>query len=243
MAVDPMPLWMQHMEVPSEDTLEALYLNYEPLARYLAQRALAKAPPYQDREDILSYAHHGLLDAIHRFEPQRGLKFETYATRRITGAIIDGQRKQDPLSRAARKRVKDLLLAQSALAELYDREPTLEEIALEMDTDVEEVRQILVTQKSVNASIEVMLEPERGAHDVTLNDNMVIGPDESSLELQSITEALSLLLSRLPDRDRAFMVFHYCERRSLRDTAKELGVTEVRTGQLRKEIFRSIRAA
>lgn len=242
MAIDATPFWEAHLADPTEQTLEALYVHYEPLAKYLAQRALAKAPPYQDRDDILSYAHHGLLDALARFEYGR-VQFETYATRRITGAIIDGQRKQDPLSRAARKRVKDLMAATKKLAEALDREPTLEEIADATGLELAEIKLTLVTQKSLNASIEVMVDPERGAHDETFNAAMVVGHDESSIELENIREALAVLLARLPDRDRAFMVFHYCEQQSLRETASRLGLTEVRGGQLRKEIIRGLKVA
>ena len=98
-------LWQVYAEDGDPVALEALVIHYEPLARYLARRALAKAPAHQDAEDLISYAHRGLLDAILKFEPGRGLKFETYASRRIGGEIIDGLRRQDPLTRTTRQRV------------------------------------------------------------------------------------------------------------------------------------------
>lgn len=244
MATDPTPLWDAHQAAPTEETLEALYCHYEPLARYLAQKQLAKAPPHQDREDMISYAHHGLLNALGRFEPGRGVKFETYATRRITGAIIDGLRNQDPLSRPARKKVKDLVTVTRKLAEELDREPSLEEVAAATGIALTEIRRTLVTQKSLNASLEVIMDRSTpGGHSDITDPSLIVDHDDSGIQLDSIREALAMLLARLPDRDRAFVVFHYCEGNSLRETASRLGLTEVRGGQLRKEIIRGLKVA
>src|SRR4051812_12753057 len=128
--------------------------QYAGLAGYLGRKALAKAPPYQDREDILSYAHHGLLDAIQRFKPAMGVKFETYATRRITGAIIDGQRRQDPLARQTRRKVKIVEASIEQLWDESDRDPTIEDIADRAKMSVAEVRASLVAQQSLNASLD-----------------------------------------------------------------------------------------
>lgn len=230
-------LWTEHVTQPTEETLEQLVIAYVPLARYLAQRALAKAPPHQDREDILSYAHHGLLDAIGRFEPGRGFKFETYATRRIAGAIIDGQRRQDPLSRSLRKRVKEMSRAVDLLHDALEREPTLQEIADQMGVGEAEVRQLQLAQKSLNSSLDALMEPERGGF-----DQSVEGGHEVEIRMDEIRNALAPLLSRLTSRERAFLVYHYCEQMTLREVAKCLGLHETRTGQLRTEIMRSIGA-
>lgn len=232
-------LWTQHVTAPTEDTLEQLVIAYVPLARYLAQRALAKAPPHQDREDILSYAHHGLLDAIGRFEPGRGFKFETYATRRIAGAIIDGQRRQDPLSRSLRKRVKEMSRASDVLHDALEREPTLQEVAEVLGVDESDVRQLLLAQKSLNASLDVLI-GEHGGGEAAGFDSSLEGDHEVETRMAEIADALAPLLSRLAPRERAFLVYHYCEQRTLREVAHQLGLHETRTGQLRTEIMRSI---
>jgi len=235
-------LWGAHVERPTEETLEELVLAYEPLARYLAQRALAKAPPHQDREDILSYAHHGLLDAIKRFEPGRGFKFETYATRRIAGAIIDGQRRQDPLSRSLRKRVKEMAKVNDSLQEHHKREPTLEEVAEALSVSVAEVRQLQLAQKSLNSSLDALTDPDRGGTGVAFDESQE-GEHDVELRMLEIGEALAPLLSRLTPRERAFVVYHYCEKMTLREVAKCLGLHETRTGQLRTEIMRALRTS
>lgn len=239
-------LWREHVISPTEETLERLVLAYVPLARYLAQRALAKAPPHQDREDILSYAHHGLLDAIKRFDPDRGFKFETYATRRIAGAIIDGQRRQDPLSRSLRKRVKEMARSVAELGDELEREPTLGEVADRMAVSIDEVRQLQLAQKSLNSSLNVLMDPDRGGDGLLEQVSSGATHDdghELELRMIEIGDALAPLLSRLSPRERAFVVYHYCERKTLREVAKCLGLHETRTGQLRTEIMKALTAA
>src|SRR5205814_5546359 len=122
----------------------------------------AKAPVFQDREDILSYAQHGLLDAINRFDPGHGVKFETYATRRITEAIIDGQRRQDPLARQTRRKVKIVEAALNELADQQRLEPAIEEIADHAQMTPAEVRAALLARQSLNASLDTGAQETRG---------------------------------------------------------------------------------
>lgn len=238
-------LWIKHRDDPTEETMEQLVVAYVPLARYLAQRALAKAPPHQDREDILSYAHHGLLDAINRFEPGLGFKFETYASRRVAGAIIDGQRRQDPLSRSLRKRVKEM---ERVVREVQDRshhDPTPAEVAELMGAEESEVRYLQIAQKSLNSSLNLLMEPEHGGEagiDGVGFANSSEMESEIALRMDEISDLIAPLLSQLSDRERAFVVYHYCERMTLREVAKCLGLHETRTGQLRTEIMRSLTA-
>lgn len=234
--------WAAYVQTHDPDILELLVIHYEPLARYLARRAIAKAPAHQDAEDLISYAHHGLLDAIGRFEPERGLKFETYATRRITGAILDGQRSDDPLTRSARKRVKTLAAAREAIWNREGRAPTNEELASATGESESQVRELLVMQQTLTTSL---FEPARG--DDTPSESRVAGlVQESEAEidahLREIRDSIAALLSRLGERDRIFVILHYCKQMNFRQIGEVLGVTESRCGQIRAELLRSIRA-
>lgn len=233
-------IWVSYAEDQNPDTLEFLVAHYESLARYLARRALAKAPPYQDPEDILSYAHHGLLDAIARFEPGR-VKFETYATRRIAGAIIDGQRRQDPLGRAVRKGVKTLASAEDALWTRLGREPSVAEMASELGEPEDHVRELLVTRQtlmsSLNESFDDSGEPVR--------DEMVSGlvaPSEAedSAFMAELCSAISRRLPTLSVKERAFMLLYYCERRNLREVGDILSISRPRCGQIRNDALESL---
>jgi len=223
-------VWDWYQADPNGEALELLVAHYEPLARYLARRALAKAPAHQDREDLLSYAHHGLLDAIRRFEPGRGIKFETYASRRITGEIIDGLRKQDPLSRPMRKRVSAVRDAQRRSWDQLGRDATLEELAAEVGESVLEVRGLLVQQQTLNKELD----------ETTTGTLLANQSEEVEREEDEIIVGLSQILPQLSERDRVLVLLYYCEKQSLRDTGKQLGVSDSRCAQIRREVLQAM---
>lgn len=199
---------------------EVLVRQFLPLANYHARQALAKAPVHQNAEDIHSYAHHGLLDAISKFRPDAGAKFETYATRRIRGQIMDGQRKDDPLTRSSRGRVKLMVRAIEALWIGLGREPTEQEIATQTQAlatrpsevlSVDEVRLAVLEQQSMTAE---------------LDESDSAGPMESEAELNAqISEVSALVaqrLARMPGRERAFTLLFYCDERTMTEAGDEL---------------------
>lgn len=240
-------LWTAHFTNPTPATLEALVLQYEPLAAYLARRALAKAPAWQDRDEILSFAHDGLLDAIAKFRPDGGAKFETYATRRIGGAIIDWQRRMDPLTRPQRKAVKALDATINALENELGREVTTAEVAERMDIDETTVLHLLVIQQSLEGSIDDLIDKYGVAEGHYWNFETRFGFDQEddsdlSYQLDEIRHHLARSLTHLLPWQRAFMVWHYCEEMSLRELARMLGLHESRCSQFRTDILRRIRS-
>ena len=223
-------LWAWYSDDHAPEALEMLVAHYEPLARYLTRRALAKAPPHQDKEDLLSYAHHGLLDAIRKFDPERGFKFETYASRRITGSIIDGLRSQDPLSRPVRKRVSALRDAQLRHWEQVGRSPTVEELAADIGESVDAVRELLVHQQTLTKELD----------QTVAESHYTDGDAEAVLEEEGLVHGLANLLPRLSERDRVFVVLYYVDKMSLRDTGKVLGISDSRCAQIRREALQSL---
>lgn len=222
-------VWAAYREEGSAEALDLLIRQYAPLAGYLARRALAKAPAFQDPEDILSYAQHGLLDAISKFDPGQEVKFETYATRRIAGAIVDGQRRQDPLGRTLRKRVKTLELAIRELWEVLDREPSSAEIAAHMGIGELEVRQTLLAQKSLVGSLDA---------DDGVVDNYAHGSEaESSAQMVEIRETVARKLAELEPSERAFFLAHYCGELNLKSAGERLAMSHGWCRQTRLNIW------
>lgn len=226
-------VWAVYLDSQDLDAMDLLVRQYAGLANYLARRALAKAPAHQDPEDILSYAQHGLIDAVRRFSPEHGVKFETYATRRISGAIVDGQRKQDPLARTTRRKVKLVEAAMTTLWERLQRDPTVEEIANEIGDTAEGVRKALVDQKSLNGSLDV----DHGPQD-TLGVN---SEAEVQVHLAEVRVRVAERLAKLPPRARAFVVVYYCEATNLKDTSTTLGISGELCRQTRNQILDTIR--
>jgi RNA polymerase sigma factor for flagellar operon FliA len=236
------PIWAAYWgltdDLDRETAHEVLVRQFLPLANYLARRALAKAPPHQDPEDIRSYAHHGLLDAIERFRPDAGASFETYATRRITGSIIDGQRKQDPLTRSGRRTVKTMAATIEDLWAEHGREPTLEEIAEASGLEEDVVRRSLVEQQTMNASLDLMA--EQGGHEDS------VGPSaEGDVELQAqmaeIGRMVSHRLANLGGRERAFTLLYYRDGMSMSETAEALDIGSDWCNRTRTTVLAAIR--
>jgi len=209
---------------------DALAEHYESFARYLAKRAKAKAPAHQDLDDLISYAHHALLDALSKYRPDMGFKFETYATRRIAGGIADELRRQDPLTRNARQRVKQLSVVQEHFWETRGRSATLAELADELGCTIEQVDGLQVQQQTMTA-------------DISEYDDIADRVDEVS-DLEGLEADLRRLLAttiaRLPELERSFIALHYGERLSLAELGRRASVTDVRCGQIRKRAILAI---
>ncbi|GAB3863413.1 hypothetical protein GCM10028801_30980 [Nocardioides maradonensis] len=206
--------WEAYRANGDPEALEELFVQYRSLALYLAKKALAKAPSHQDHDDIISFAMHGLLDAIRRFDPEAGVKFETYATRRVTGAIIDEQRRMDPLPRTMRTKIKQLTQATSEFWERENRDPTVPELSEATGLPEEQVREALASQKTMVAE----LNPATADDDPGM---LKAGHDEASAsaELADLRSALAARLAACRGEAAAVLVLTYAEGREAKEVA------------------------
>jgi RNA polymerase sigma factor for flagellar operon FliA len=209
------PVWAAYWDGETE-AHDVLVRQFLPLANYLARQSLAKAPAYQDVDDIHSYAHRGLLDAIEKFRPDAGAKFETYATRRITGAILDGQRSQDPLTRGGRRTVKSVAVAIDTVWNATGREPTITEIAEASGLEPDAVRAALVEQQTLNASLDAMIEDG--------HESQVGGDAELAAQVSEVCNLVAQRLARMPGRERAFTLLYYCDGLSMAEAQVYLDI-------------------
>ncbi len=121
--------WDVFKRTADGDAREKLILHYAPLVKYVASRVASGLPSSVDQHDLVSYGMFGLIDALEKFEPGRGNKFETYAIPRIKGAIIDELRAMDWVPRSVRFKARELEKAQADLEAMLKRQPTEEELA------------------------------------------------------------------------------------------------------------------
>lgn len=213
------------------EALDLLVRNYAQLAAYHARRAMAKAPAHQDPEELLSFAHHGLLSAIERFRPDGGAKFETYATRRIPGAIIDGQRKLDPLARDMRHRVKILDAARNELWDSLQRDPSVDELALHLHEEPARVREVLMFRESMPIELAESHDSEGAHHE-----------GEMLVRMAEIRSQVAGRLSQLQGSRRAFVLAYYLDELSLKDACIALGISNDWGRKTRLAILESLRS-
>ena len=135
--------WAAYKESADPIARETLILNYSPLVKYVAGRLSSNLPQTVDTSDLISYGVFGLIDAIEKFDLERGIKFETYAIARIKGAIIDELRAMDWVPRSVRARSREIEQAYIALENRLKRVPSDAEVAREMGIALHELQEIL----------------------------------------------------------------------------------------------------
>src|ERR671935_2054647 len=131
-AADIAELWREYKDGGTLDARERLILHYSPLVKFVAGRVAAGLPQNIEQSDLVSYGIFGLIDAIDKFDPGRGYKFETYAISRIKGSILDELRSIDWVPRSVRAKARSLEKAYAKLESSLHRAPTDAEVADEL---------------------------------------------------------------------------------------------------------------
>jgi len=224
-----------------------LIISYSPLVKYVAGRLSSGLPQTVDTADLVSYGIFGLIDAIEKFDPERGIKFETYAIARIKGAIIDELRAMDWVPRSVRSRARDFEAAYIALENRFKRVPSDNEIAREMGVSAQELRAIL-TKLSYTSVISFEEMWSAGADHDDRMDPFGSIPDETAddpvhmLESAELKEILAGAIDRLPDREKTVIALYYYEGLTLKEIGSVLGVTESRVSQMHTKAVLRLRA-
>ncbi len=216
------------------DIKEQIVVKYIPLVKYIASRVIVGKTKHIEYEDLVSYGMIGLMDAINKFDESRGMKFSTYASIRIKGAMIDELRKNSPISKGAMDKLNKYNEAMEFLQKKLLREPTDVEIARELKMSVEEVSEIenYINYISV-VSLEDMIYSEDDDMPLigTIEDDKSPSP-EKLLEEKEEIEYLAKALDNLNEKDRTVLSLYYYEGLTLKEIGKVLEVSESRVCQL-----------
>ncbi len=239
-------LWLEYRRSGDQQLRDRLILTYAPLVKFVAGRVGASLPAHVDEQDLVSYGLLGLIGAIERFDPDREIKFETFAMARIRGAIIDELRSLDWVPRSVRTRARQIERAIGTLEKELMRAPTDEEIAKKLGVTHDELEESLheISRSSV-AALDELWSPAGGGDQIALIDTIEdeSGPDpELSLELTEVREALAEAISILPEREKLVVTLYYYEELTLREIGEVLGVTESRVSQLHTKAILRLKA-
>jgi RNA polymerase sigma factor FliA len=245
-AGDALSLWHEYRQTGDRALRDRLILTYAPLVKFVAGRLGATLPSHVDEQDLVSYGLLGLIGAIERFDPDREIKFETYAIARIKGAIIDELRSLDWVPRSVRTRARQIERAIAELERTLMRAPTDEEIAQKVGISGEELEESLteISRTSI-AALDELWSPSGGGDQVSLIDTIEdqSGPNpEVTLEQTELKEALGDAISRLPEREKLVVTLYYYEELTLREIGEVLGVTESRVSQLHTKAVLRLKA-
>ena len=246
-AEDTKSLWRQFSTNKDDKALrDRLILTYAPLVKYVAGRLGSGLPAHVDEGDLVSYGLLGLIGAIERYDPERDVKFETYAIARIKGSIIDELRAMDWVPRSVRARARDIERAIAELERKIHRAPTDEEIAEKLGLSVDELNESLtdISRSSIAALDElwsVSGEGDQVSLMDTIEDTQGVRPQEA-LDETEMREALADAIARLPEREKLVVTLYYYEELTLREIGEVLGVTESRVSQLHTKAILRLKA-
>lgn len=227
-------LWRSFGSNPSTANRDRLVLHYAPLVKYVAGRIGTGLPAHVDTGDLVQSGIFGLVDAIDRFEPDRGLKFETYAIQRIRGAILDDLRAQDWVPRSVRSRAREVERAMEKLEAKLHRSASDLEVAEELDIPVSELRDLFAQlQLTSVVALDELVSVGRGAGSLaeTLPDYHAEDP-VAAMEDRENRRQLAEAIAQLGERDRTVVTLYYFESLTLAEIGRVLGVTESRVCQL-----------
>ena len=229
-------IWHAFKSSGDVDARERLILQYAPLVKYVASRVATGLPASVDQADLVSYGMFGLIDALQKFEPVRGNKFETYAIPRIRGAIIDELRAMDWVPRSVRFKQREIEKALADLESMLKRQPTEKELAERLGMSMHELHEVVtqISFVSVLALDEtVSVGADRGEK-VSLVDTLADkGFDPSTgVESQETRGLLAAAINELSEREKIVVTLYYFEGLTLAEIGDILGVTESRVCQI-----------
>lgn len=237
-------LWNDYHRTGSPAAREALILQYASLVKYVAGRVAIGLPPNVDFDDLVSFGIFGLMDAIEKFEPSRGIKFETYAIARIRGAILDGLRSNDWVPRSVRQKAREIEKVCLDLENRLGRSASDQEISQAMNLSIHEFNQMLseiscTTLSSLDELWAAHNPEDESVRVLDLVENSESEDPERHVEIEELREALSRSIEALPERERLVVTLYYYEGLTLKEIGEIMEISESRVSQIHtKSILR-----
>ncbi|HYU76566.1 MAG TPA: FliA/WhiG family RNA polymerase sigma factor [Ktedonobacteraceae bacterium] len=237
-------IWAEFAETRQKKLRDELIIEYTPFVRFVVGRLGIPPTSLLEMDDLLSYGTIGLINAIERFDPARGIRFEAFATPRIRGAVIDHLRTLNWLPRTAVSRVRQIEQALAGLEQRLGRPAKEEEVAVELGVSIERYRQMLLDASTTVLSIDVPLNALQNDETMPLRDLLedrdTPGPDEEA-ERRELVTALSSAIDHLPEREQLLLALYYQEELTMKEISKIMSVSESRVCQLHMQTIMRLR--
>ncbi len=223
---------------------EELIVKNIPLVKFIASKYHTKKIGIE-YEDLVGYGTIGLIDATKKFDPSKGVKFSTFASMKITSAIIDEIRKNMPISRNYTAKSKEYNQAVDYLQNKFLREPTKKEIADHMEISEKELNNIMIKMQSLNLTYldNTLFEDEKEVRMIdTLEDNNTPLPSEV-VEQEELVDVMGRAIDMLNEKDKIVLSLYYYEQLTLKQIGEVLGISESRVSQLNSRAIVKLREA
>jgi RNA polymerase sigma factor for flagellar operon FliA len=242
--IDIAKVWQQFHEHHDENSRNKLMEYYTPLVRYAAERLRSKLPDKVEVDDLVSAGTFGLIDAIEAFDPERGVKFETYCSPRIRGSILDELRSMDWVPRLVRARATQLSKATQSLETSLGRKPTEQETAEHLEMDKQEFNRL---RKDANAINMVSLDnnynndsdSEKEVREIDIIKDRKSDDPLHETQKRDLKNFITKGLSRA---ERLIVVLYYYEEMTMKEIGATLDLSESRVSQMHSSVMNRLKA-
>jgi RNA polymerase sigma factor for flagellar operon FliA len=238
-------LWKRYRCYGDQEAREQLILHYAPLVKRVVSRMGVSESAPLDFQDRISHGMLGLIEAVDRFDPQRGVAFETFAANRIRGAILDALRSLDHVSRSVRRRAGEIERAFAELRGRLGRVPSDEEVADHLGITLESYHKVLDQANIIFLSLDSPVSDLRGGEDMILGEAVEdpAGYDvAAAIEERDLYSALEAALHELPQREQVILSLYYHEELTVREIGEVLNISTTRVSQLLGRAIMALRA-
>lgn len=237
-------LWHEYLTTGQEEVREQLLLKYLPLVKYVAGKMMVTLPSSVDYEDLVSAGVIGLIGALERFNPEVGVKFETFVLPRIRGAILDELRKLDWAPRSLRAKARKFERAISELEREKGRPITDQEVMEHMDMSEKEF--VALIRDINNATLVSLDGPGLEENDQITSmydvvENKFSDDPYKSFEKDEVMSLLISTIEKLPEQEKIVMALYYYEELTLREIGQVLHITESRVSQIHSKAVGALR--
>lgn len=238
-------LWMAYKAQGTTDLREQLILQYAPLVNKVVGRMGLSPDGSIEWNDLINYGMFGLIDAIERFELERGVTFATFASLRIRGAVLDALRQFDPLGRQARRRVRQAKEAIQQLTARLGRVPEDQEVATEIELTLEQYHQVLQDASFIMLSLDQPLQGGDDEQKLRLAD-LIEDPNTENImtriEQAELHERLIHAIQSLPQREQILLSLYYYDDLTMREVATVMDISQTRVCQLHARALLTLKA-
>lgn len=227
-------------ETVDQSERDRLITSHLPKVKYIADRIAAKLPPSVERDDLYGAGVVGLIDAVERFDPSRGIAFTTFAEMRVRGAILDNLRALDWASRSTRRRAREVQAVYAQIEQENSRPAKEEEVAARLKITLAELHETLRDIRGLSITNLDERDEETGLSVAEMIADKGVSPLDQ-LEESQRRKLLARSIDKLPERERQVIALYYLEELTMKEIGEVLGVTESRVSQLRAQAVLRLR--
>jgi len=238
--------WLEYRKTRNPALREAFIKQYAPLVKYVAGKVAMGMPQNVEFDDLVGFGVFGLIDAIDKYDPEKNVKFKTYAVTRIRGAIFDELRQIDWVPRSVRQKTREIETTVSSLEAQLGRTASDQEIAKAMGMNEDEYLKTIqkISGTSILSLNDVWFsgdEKDRVSIVDSIESPASLNPDVI-MEKEVIRQVIITTINELPDKERKILILYYYEDLTLKDIGKVLEVTESRVSQLHTKAILRLRS-